>query len=180
MKMPWGGNYYEFYTLALQSLNDIMFPWYLVTSWTAARQTSSSFTFSMSLLKFMSIESMMPSNYLILCQLLLLLPSIFPSIKVFFNEWALCIGWSKYWSFSFSISSFNAYSRLIFFNIDCFWSPFCPRDSKESSPTLHFKNINSSTLSFLCSPTLTSIHDYWTNHSFDCMDLFWQSNVSVF
>ena len=72
--------------------------------WTAAHQDSLSFTISRSLLKLMSIESVMPSNYLILCCLLLLLPSIFPSIRVFSNESALCIRWPKYWSFSFNIS----------------------------------------------------------------------------
>ena len=81
-----------------------------VTSWTAAQQASLSFTVSQSLLKLMSIESMMPSNHLILCHPLLLLLSIFPSIRVFSNESALCIRWSKYWSFSFSISPSNEYS----------------------------------------------------------------------
>ena len=80
------------------------------TPWTAARQSSLSITNSQSLFKLMSITSVMPSNHLILCCLLLLLPSIFPSIKVFFNELVLCIRWPKYWSFSFSISPSNEYS----------------------------------------------------------------------
>ena len=88
------------------------------TPWTAARQTSLFFTISQSLIKLMSIESMIPSNPLILCHLLLLLPSIFPSIVVFSNESALCIGWPKYWSFSFSISPSNESSGLISFRID--------------------------------------------------------------
>ena len=84
---------------------------------TAAHQASLSFTISCSLLKLMSIESVIPSNHLILCHLLLLLPSIFPSIKVFSNESALRIRWPKYWSFGFSISPSNEYSGLISFRI---------------------------------------------------------------
>ena len=91
-----------------------------VTPWTVARQVSLSITNSQSLLKLMPIESVMPSNHLILCFPLLLLPSIFPSIRVFSNESALHIRWPKYWSFSFSISPFNEYSRLISFMIDWF------------------------------------------------------------
>ena len=90
----------------------------LVTPWTAARQASLSITNSQSLLKLMSIESVMPSNHLILCYPLLLPPSIFPSIGVFSNELVLCIRWPKYWSFSFSISPSNEYSGLISFRID--------------------------------------------------------------
>ena len=88
------------------------------TPWTAACQASLSFTISRSLLKFMSIESMMPSNHLILCYPLLLLPSLFPSIRLFSNESALPIRWPKYWSLSFSISPSNEYSRLISFRIE--------------------------------------------------------------
>ena len=91
-----------------------------VIPWTAACQASLSFTISQSLLKLMSTESMMPSNHLILCCPLLLLPSIFPSIRVFSNESTLHIKWPKYWSFSFSISPFNEYSGLISFRIDWF------------------------------------------------------------
>ena len=90
------------------------------TPWTAARQASLSITSSGSLLKLMSIESVMPSNHLILCRPLLLLPSIFPSIRVFSNESVLHIRWPKYWSFSFSISPSNEYSGLISFRIDWF------------------------------------------------------------
>ena len=86
--------------------------------WTAARQASLSITNSQSLLKLMSIASVMPSNHLILCHPLLLLPSIFPSVRVFSNESALHIRWPKYWSFSFSISPSNEYSGLIFFRMD--------------------------------------------------------------
>ena len=91
-----------------------------MTPWTAARQASLSITNSQSLLKLMSIELVMPSNHLILCHSLLLLPSIFSSIRVFSNESALCIKWPKYWSFSFSISPSNDYSGLISFRIDWF------------------------------------------------------------
>ena len=88
------------------------------TPWTAAHQASLSLTSSQSLLKFMSIESVMPSNHLILCHPLLLLPSIFPSIRVFSNELVLLIRWPKYWSFSFNISPSSEYSGLISFRID--------------------------------------------------------------
>jgi len=88
------------------------------TQWTAAHQASLSFTISQNLLKLMSIESMMPSNYLVLCYPLLFLPSIFPSIRVFSNKSTLHIKWPKYWSFSFSISPSNKYSELISFRID--------------------------------------------------------------
>ena len=133
--------------------------------WTAALLASLSITNFRSLFKLMSIESVMPSNHLFLCCPLLLLPSIFPSIRVFSNESGLCIRWPKYWSFSFSINPSNEYSGLISFRM--VGSPCCPRDSQESSPTPPIKSIHSSALSFLCSPTLTSIHDYWENHSFD-------------
>ena len=86
--------------------------------WTAARQASLSITKSQSLLKLMSIESVIPSNQLMLCRTLLLLPSIYPSIRVFSNESVFCIRWSKYWSFSFSISSSNEYSGLNSFRMD--------------------------------------------------------------
>ena len=141
--------------------------WLFVTPWTAACQASLSITNSQSLLKLMSIESVMPSNHLILCIPLLLLPSIFPSIRVFSNELVLCIRWPKYWSFSFNISPSNEHSGLISFRMDWLYllavqgtlkSVFQHHSSKAS--ILH-------QLSFLYSPTLTSIHDYWKNHSFD-------------
>ena len=88
------------------------------TPWTPACQTCLSFTVPQSLLKLMSIRSVMPSNHLILCRPLFLLPSVFPSIMVFSNESALCIRWPKYWSFSFSISPSNEYSEVISFRID--------------------------------------------------------------
>ena len=91
-----------------------------VTPWIAACQASLSFTISWSLLKLMSIESVMPCNHLILCHLLLLLPSIFPSISIFSNELVLCIRWPKDWSLSFSISPSSEYSGLISFRMDWF------------------------------------------------------------
>ena len=124
---------------------------------TAAGQAPLACTISQSFLKFMSTELVMLSNHLILCHPLLL-PSIFPSIRVFSNELAVRIRWPKYWSFSFS--SFNEYLGLISFRIDWF-DPCSPRDSQESSPTPQFKSFNSSVLSLLYSPTLTTIHDYW-------------------
>ena len=136
----------------------------LCDPWTAVCQASLSITNSQSILKHMSNESMMPSNHLILCCPLFLLPSIFPNIRVFFNELALCIRWLKYWSFSISPS--NKYSGLIFFRIDWF-DLLAVQGTLKSSPTPQFKSINSLALSFLYSSTLTSIHEYWKNHSFD-------------
>ena len=131
------------------------------TPWTAAHQASLSFTNSWSSLKLMSIESVMTSSHLILCGPLFLLPLSFPSISVSSNESVLCIRWSKYWNFSFSISPSNEYSGLLSFRMDWLDLPWSPRDSQESSPTPQFKSINSSVLNFLYSPSLTSIHDYW-------------------
>ena len=129
------------------------------TTWTAARQASLSITNSRSLLKLMSIESVMPSNHPILCCPLLLLPSILPSIRVFSKESVLRMRWPKYWSFSFSISLFSVYSGLISFRMD--WLDLLAvQGTQESSPTPQFKSINSLALSFVYSPTLTSIHDY--------------------
>ena len=138
-----------------------------MTPWTAARQASLSITNSQSLPKPMSIESVIPSNHLILCSPLLLLPSIFPSIRVFSNESALHIRWPKYWSFSFNISPSSEQPELISFrsvgliSFTLVRSPCSPRDSQESSPTPQCKSINSSVLILLCSPTLASIHDHW-------------------
>ena len=100
---------------SVQSLSHV---WLFVTPWTAARQASLSITNSWSLLKLMSIESMIPYNHLILCRPLLLPPSIFPSIRVFSNESVLCIRWPKYWIFSFNKSPSNEYSGLISFRMD--------------------------------------------------------------
>ena len=142
----------------------------LATPWTAARQASLSITNSWRLLKFMSIESVMPSNHLILSPPLLLLPSNFSSIRVFSNESVLCIWWTKYWSFSFSTSPSNEYSGLISFRTD--WLDLVSvQGTQEPSPAPQFKSINSLALSLLYSPTLTSMHDNWKNHSSDKTDL---------
>ena len=137
--------------------------WLFEISWTVPCQASLSFTISQSLLKLMSIELMIPSNHFIFCHLLFLLPSVFPSIRVISNEPALCIWWPKYWSFSFSISPSNEYSGLISFRID--WFDLAVQGTQESSPKPQFKSISSSALSLLYGPTLTSVHDYWKNHS---------------
>ena len=108
----------------------------------------------------------MPSNHLMLCRPLLLSPSIFASIRVFSSESVLCIRRPKYWSFSFSISPSNEYSGLISFRIDRL-DLLVVQGTLKSSPTPQCKSINSLALNFLYSPTLTSIHDYWKNHSFD-------------
>ena len=149
----------------------------VTTPRTATLQASLSFTVSWSLVKFMSIESVTPSNHLILCHTLLLLHSIFPIIRVFSNESAFRIRRPKYWSFSFSNSPSNEYSGLISFRID--WLDLLAVQGTLKN-LLQFKSISSLALSFLYSPTLTSIHDHWKNHTFDCMDLCQQSGVSTF
>ena len=114
--------------------------WLLVTPWIAARQASLSITNSRSSPKLMSIESVMPSSHLILCRPLLLLPPIFPSIRVFSNESALHIRWPKYWSFSFNISSSNEHPGLISFRMD--WLDLLAvQETLESSPTPQFTSI---------------------------------------
>ena len=150
------------------------------TPWPAACQASLFFTNSWSLLRLMPIKLVMPPNNLILCNPFLLLPSIFPSIRVFSNKSVLRIRWPKYWSFSFSISPSNEYSGLISFRMD--WLDLLAVQGILRSLLQHHssKSIISLVLSFLYSPTLTSIHDYWKNHSFDSMDLCWQSDVSAF
>ena len=135
------------------------------TPWTAAHQASLSFTVSWSLLKLMSIESGMPSNHLILCGPLLLLPSIFPASGPFPVSWLFTSGgWTVGASATASVLPVSIQD---WFPFRLTWSPCSPRDSQESSPTPQFKSINSLMLSFLYGPTLTSIHDYWKNHSFD-------------
>ena len=109
--------YYSHQPCSVQSLSHVQL---FSTQWTAAQQAPLSITNSQSLLKLMSIKSVMPSNHLLLCRPLLLLPSIFPSIRVFSGESVLCIRWPKYWSFSFSISPSNEYSGLISFRMDWF------------------------------------------------------------
>ena len=123
-------------------------------------------TNSQSLLKLMSFELVMPSNHLILCRPLLLLPSIFPSIRVFSTESTLCMRWPKFWSFSFSISPSNTYVGLISFMMD--WlDPLQSKGLSRVFSNTTVQSMNFSVLSFLHSQTLTSIHDHWKNHSLD-------------
>ena len=160
---------------SVQSLSHVQL---FVTPWTAARQPSLSFTISQTLLKLMSMESVMPSNHLVLCHPLLL-PSIFPSIRVFSSESVLGMRWPKYWSFCCSTSPSNEYSGLISFRMD--WLDlFAVQGTIGVFSTLQFKSINSSVLSLPYGSTLTPIHDYLKNHSFDQIDLCWQSDVPVF
>ena len=147
---------------SVQSLSRVQL---FATSRTTARQASLSITNSRSLPKLMSIESVMPSSHLILCRPLLLMPSIFPSIRVFSNESVLHIRGPKYWSFSFKISPTNEHPGLISFTMD--WLDLLAvQGTLKSSPTPQFKSINSSALSFLYGPALTSIHDHWKDLSF--------------
>ena len=149
-----------------------------MTPWTAGPQASLSFTISWRLLKLMSVESVMPSNHLIFCHPLLLLPSIFASIRVFSNELALHIRWPNYRGFTFSILPMNiqgwfplGLTSLIFLQ---------SRGFSRVSPATQFKSINSSVLSFLYGSTLTFVHDWWKNHSFDYTELCWQSDIYAF
>ena len=128
------------------------------TPWTAACQASLSITNSWSLLKLISTEWVMPSNHLILCWPLLLLPSTFPSIRVFSNDSVLRIRWPKYWSFNFSVSFSNEYSGLISFQIDWF-DLLTVQGILKSLLSATVKK--SSVLRLLYGPTLTSVHDYW-------------------
>ena len=144
--------------------------WFFKTLGTAACQAALSFTISQSLLKSMFIASVMPFNHLILCCPLLLLPSIFPTIMVFLSESALCTRWLKYWSSSFSISPSSEYSGLISFMVDWLNLLAVQKDSRIfSNNTVQKHQFFGTQPSF--GPTLTSVHDYWKNHSFDYMDL---------
>ena len=138
-----------------------------MTPWTAACQASLSITNSWSLLKLMSTESMMPSNHLIPCHLLLFLPSIFPSIWVFSNESDLRIRWPKYWSLNFNISPSNEYSGLISSRMN--WLDLLALQGTLKSLLQH-PSSKASILwhsAFFIVQLLTSIHDYWKNHSLD-------------
>ena len=150
-----------------------------VTPGTAAHQAPLSSTVSGSLFKFMSIELLMLSNHLILWRSLLLLPSIFPSIRVFSNESVLYIRWSKDWSFSFSISPSSEYSGLFSLRMD--WFDLALQTTLKSLLQHHNSKASTSlALSRSYGPILTSIHDYWRHHSFDYMDLCWKNYVSAF
>ena len=159
---------------SFQSLSHVR---HFVTPWTVARQASLSITNSWSLLKLLSIEQVMPSNYLILC-CPLLLPSIIPSIRVYSSESVLHIRWPKGWSFSFSISPSNEYSGLTAFRID--WLDlFAVQGTLKSLLTPQLKSINSSALSFLYSLILTPTQ--LQEKLKLCLDgPCWQSNVFAF
>ena len=157
------GYYHSYQIRSDQSLSRVRL---FATPWIAARQASLSITNSQSSLRLMSIESVMPPSHLILYHLLLLLIPIPPSIRVFSNESTLRIRWTKYWSFSFSISPSNEHPELVSFRMD--WLDLLAvQGTQESSPTPEFKSLNSSVLSFLHSPALTSIHDHRKNHNLD-------------
>ena len=152
--------------LQLSSVQSLSHVQLFVTPQTAAHQASLSITNSRSLLKLVSIESMMPSNYLILCHPFLLLPSIFPSIRVFSNESALRIRWPKDWSFSFNISPSNEHPGLISFRMD--WLDLLAVQGTLKSLLQHHSpkaSILQCSAFFIVQ--LTLIHDYWENHSFD-------------
>ena len=159
--------------VVVQLLNRV---WLFTTPWTIARQASLSFTISWSLFKLMSIESVMLSNHLVFCYPLLLLPSVFLSNMVFSNESALCIRWPKYWSFSISPS--KEYPGLISFRID--WLDLLAVQGTLKSLLQHhsLKALFFGTQPY--DPTLTSIHDYRKNHSFDYTHICWPSDVSAF
>ena len=148
---------------SVQSLSRVQL---FATPWPAAHQASLSITNSRSLLKLMSIESVMPSNHLILCHPLLLQPSLFPSRRVFSNESVLRIRWPKHWSFSFSISPSNEYSGLICFRMD--WLEILAVQKTLKSLLQHHRskasNLRHSAFFIV---QLTSIHDYWKNQRFD-------------
>ena len=176
-------------SIVVQSFSPVLL---FAAPWTAACQSSLSLTISQSLLKLMSVELMMPSNHLILCRPLLLLPSVLPSIRVFSNELVVLIRWPKYWSFSISPSRNNAeYSRLNwifkvqwvfkvdFSRIDC--TDFLAVQGILKSLLQHH-NLQASILwySVFFMVQLTSVHDSWKNDSFDSMNLCRQSDVSAF
>ena len=152
--------------------------WLFATQWTAARQASLSFTVSWNLLRLMSIDLVMPSNHLILCSSLLLLPLIFTNLPMsqLFPSGSQSIG-----------ASASASASVLPVNIQT-WFPLgltgsslcCPRDSQESSAVPQFENINSSALSLLYGPALTSVHDYWKDHILGYTDLCQQSDVFAF
>ena len=148
---------------SVQSLSHVQL---FVTPWSVACPVSLSITNSQRLLRFMPVESVMPSNHLSLCHPLFLLPSVFPNIRVFSNESVHCIRWPKDWSFSSNISPSNEYSGLISFRIDCF-DLLAMQGTLKSLLQHHSSKQQFFGAQLLYSPTITSIHDYWKNHSFD-------------
>ena len=162
--------------VVVQSLSHV---WLFETPRTVSCQVPLSFSISRSLLKFLSIESVMPSNHLTFCCPLLLLPLIFPSIRMFSSELALCIRWPEYWNFSFSISPSNEYSGLISLGLAGLISLQSKRLSRVFSSTTVWKQQFFGAQPYLWANS--HIHAWLLEkHRFDCMDLCWQCNVSVF
>jgi len=160
---------------SVQSLSCVQL---FATPWTTAHQASLSITNSWSLPKLMSIESVMPSNHLILCRPLFLPPSIFLSITGFSNESVLCIRWPKYWSFSFNISLSSEHPGLISFRMDWLDLP-AVKGNRKSLLQHHSSKSSILKCSAFFTVQLTSIHDHRKNHSLDQTNLCWQSNVSA-
>ena len=162
--------YFSTYFMRFSSVQSLSRFWLFVTPWTAAGQASLSITNSRSLPKLMSIESVMPSNHLILCRPLLLPPSIFPSIRVFLMSQLFTSGGQSIGSFSFNISPSNEHPGLVSFRMD--WLDLLAVQGTLKSLLQHHSSKASILRSaFFYSPTLTSIYDYWKNHSLDQMDL---------
>ena len=149
---------------SISSVQLLSYVWLFAILWTAACQASLSMTNSRRFLKLMSLGSVMPSNYLTLCRHPLLLPLIFPSIKVFSNELVLRIRWPKYWSFSFSITPSNEYSGLISFRMD-WWDLLAVQVTLKS--LLQHHRLKHPSAFFVVQLSHTYIHEYWKNHSFD-------------
>ena len=170
---PLGIHVYSLLSVQFSSVESRLF----ATPWTAALQASLCITISWSLLKLRSIESVMPSKHFILCYSLLL-PSVFSSNSIFSSESALLIRWPKYWSFSFIICPSNEFSGLTSFRIDWF-DLLAVQGMLESLLQHHSLKVLVLQCSVYCS-TLTSVHYYWKDHSFDYMDLCRQSDVSAF
>ena len=178
LKIFWLCNYmHTKYKLVVQSLSHV---WLFKIPWTAAQQASLSFIISWSLLKHMSIESMIPSSFLILCQHLLLLSSILQRIRVFSNGLILLISWPNYWTFSFSIRASSEYSGLTSFRIDWIYGLDVQGILKS---LLQHHSLKASVLLCIAFFIVQLSHPYMTtgkNHSFDYTDLYWQINVSAF
>ena len=166
---------YLYFVVVVQSISHVQL---FATPWTAACQASLSFTIAQSLLKLMSIESMMLCNHLILCHPLLLLPSVFPNIRVFSSELTLHIRWPKYWS----LASASVLSMCIQGSFPVGLTDLVTLLAKGLSRVLQhqFEGINSLALSLIYGPTLTSVLDYRKDHSFDYIDLCQQSDVFTF
>ena len=164
--------------LQFSSVQSLSYVQLFATPWTASCQASLSITNSRSLLKLMSIESVMPSNHLIPVVPFFSCPQSFPESGSFLKSQFFASGGQGIRASTLA-QSYQSIFKIDFFYDWLVWSPCCPRDSQESS-LAQFKSINSPVLSLLYGPTLTFMHDYWKNHSFDYLDLCQQSDVSAF